>query len=513
MERRQVTIWGMVQGVGFRPFLYQLATHYQLAGFVANRQGRVSLELEGPGELIDQLLDELWHHLPPGAAIDGIETQLIPSTGDRGFSIQQSKGPQLDSPALPDRRPGTLAWLAPDRALCTTCRDELTDPTSRRSGYALISCTVCGPRLTLARRQPYERDQTSLAEFPLCERCQADYDDPQNRRFHAEASSCPHCGPTLELRIHARFTAPPPTLGNDRGMLRWMSEQLLGGAVVALKGIGGYHLACDAHNTAAVRRLRSIQRREARPLAAMVRDLASAERWCELTTAERQWLTSPASPIVLVRHRTALPEVLDASNPLLGIMLPYSPLHHMLMQELGDRLLVMTSANESGAPILIDDEQACERLLPHVDAIVLHRRRIEVRCDDSVLRLLPDGPLFIRRSRGFVPQPLALKFPCQEPILAVGGQAKSVFAFGLGSHALLSQHLGDLDDWSTAAAFPTEIAHWEQLFQMRPHVLAHDLHPDYASTRYAERRAESEDLRLIAVQHHHAHFASCLTEH
>ena len=524
MERRRVTISGVVQGVGFRPYLFQLATTFHLAGFTKNVAGDVVLELEGPSSQIQSLLDQLQRHPPCGATLQVLKTETLPTQGQSGFTIERSQESE------PGRQ--TLAWLAPDRALCGDCRQELADPTSRRFWYPLTSCQTCGPRLTIARQPPYERSRTALASYPFCRDCSHEYHDASDRRFHAETTCCSQCGPPLELIRPA--TAPvamasdanqspspasshqPPLtslqLNPAAAMMKAVSDMLRAGGVVAIKGVGGYHLACSALNSSAVQRLRLLKQRDARPLALMMRDLQVVEQWCELSDGERHWLASPTAPIVLLRRRRVPSIEVAGDHPLLGVMLPYSPLHHLLMQQLGELPLVMTSANVAGEPMLIHDDDACDQLLPLVDAMLLHRRPIEVRCDDSVVRQLFDGPLIIRRSRGFVPLPLQLPTPCPTQLLAVGAEAKSVFALGLGRQAILSHHVGDLDHWATTRAFEQEIAHYERLFSFQPLAIAHDLHLDYASTKYAERRAEREQLQLIPVQHHHAHLASCLAD-
>jgi hydrogenase maturation protein HypF len=383
----------------------------------------------------------------------------------------------------------------------------MRDPNNRRYRYPFLNCTNCGPRLTIITGAPYDRPRTTMAGFALCPACRAEYDDPSDRRFHAQPTACPACGPRLAL-------------ANDRGEpvasadpLDDFVRALRAGRIGTLKGLGGYHLVCDARNRSAVAELRQRKHRHEKPFALMVADLPAADALCEVGDAERALLRSPRRPIVLLRKRRPTPVAEDVApgNPCLGVMLPYTPLHHLLMDAVGTPL-VMTSGNRSDEPIAYRDDEARDKLAGLPDVFLVHNRPIHVRCEDSVTRLVAGQELPVRRSRGYAPQPIALPFACPRPILAVGGQLKGAFALGRGRQAFLSHHLGDLDDFEAQRAFVRDIALYEELFAIRPEAIACDLHPDYVSTRYAQERAAREGVPLCTVQHHHAHLASCMAE-
>jgi hydrogenase maturation protein HypF len=399
-------------------------------------------------------------------------------------------------------------FLSPDIATCDDCLAELFDPRDRRYRYPFLNCTQCGPRLTIIAGAPYDRERTTMARFAMCAECRAEFDDPTNRRFHAQPTCCPRCGPKLRLEGAAGECI-------DTGdPLKAFAQALVEGKIGALKGLGGYHLACDAMSEAAVVELRRRKHRDEKPLAVMVADLAAAERLCEIDALESALLTSPRRPIVLLRRRAdgVAPSVAPG-NPSLGVMLPYTPLHHLLLRAVNGRPLVMTSGNRSDEPIAYQDDDAIERLCGIADLFLGHDRPIRVRCDDSVTRIVAGRQSLVRRSRGFAPEPIMLPIACPRPILAVGGQLKGTFALGRDKAAFVSHHLGDLDHWPAYAAFRRDIALFEELFETRPELIVHDLHPDYASTRYTLERAAIERLPTIAVQHHHAHIGSCLAEH
>lgn len=489
-ERRAITVHGIVQGVGFRPFVYGLALRLELRGFVRNRSGIVQIEVEGEAPRLDRFLSELATCPPPLAQIDEVFWEPRPSRGDRQFAIETSE----------DGAAGAI-YISPDVATCGECLAELFDSADRRYGYPFLNCTNCGPRLTIIRGAPYDRERTTMARFALCRTCRAEYDDPANRRFHAQPTACPACGPRLQ--------AP----GSASDPLRTFVTALRAGRIGALKGLGGYHLVCDARNSLTVAELRRRKQRDEKPFAIMVRDVAAVEAHCEVSAAERALLLSPRRPIVLLRKRPVIgiAEAVAPGNPYLGVMLPYTPLHHLLCAELADTPLVMTSGNRADEPIAYRDDDARERLGAIADVFLMHDRPIHVRCDDSVTRIVAGRELPLRRSRGYAPQPLTLPRKCPCSLLAVGGQLKGTFALGQDRHAILSHHLGDLDHFEAYRAFERDIALYEELFALRPERVVHDLHPDYASTHYARRRAAAADL--VAVQHHHAHLASCLAEH
>lgn len=496
MQRRAVEVRGIVQGVGFRPFVYNLATRLGLGGLVKNQTGTVRIEIEGEPAALDVFLNELARRPPPLAQIEHLAWQPLPPVGETAFRIEESDA-DGDSPI----------FISPDVATCDDCLQEMRDPNNRRYRYPFLNCTNCGPRLTIITGAPYDRPRTTMAGFALCPACRAEYNDPADRRFHAQPTACPVCGPRLFL-------------ANDRGESIASADPLddfvraiRAGRLGTLKGLGGYHLVCDARNRSAVAELRRRKHRDEKPFALMVADLSAAEALCEIGDLERELLRSPRRPIVLLRKRRPTPvaEEVAPGNPCLGVMLPYTPLHHLLMDAVG-RPLVMTSGNRSDEPIAYRDDEARDRLAGLADVFLVHNRPIHVRCEDSVTRVVAGQELPVRRSRGYAPQPIALPFACPRPILAVGGQLKGTFALGRGRQAFLSHHLGDLDDFEAQRAFVRDIALYEELFAIRPEAIVCDRHPDYVSTRYAQERATREGLPLFTVQHHHAHLASCMAE-
>lgn len=512
-ERRAIAVQGVVQGVGFRPFVYTLATRLALRGFVRNRSGGVWIEVEGDTPALDHFLHELADRPPPLAQIEQLAWEPQPVRGEESFRIESSEAS------------GGPVFVGPDVATCRDCLAELFDPADRRYRYPFLNCTNCGPRLTIITGAPYDRPRTTMAGFAMCPACRAEYEDPRNRRFHAQPTCCPACGPRLTLRDArgAALAVEDP--------LRQFTAMLLAGKIGALKGLGGYHLACDATIATAVAELRQRKHRDEKPFAVMVQNAAVAAELAEVSDAERQLLESPRRPIVLLRSRrdTPLAAGVAPGNPFVGIMLPYTPLHHLLLSEAAGRPLVMTSGNRSDEPIAYEDDDALARLQGIADVFLTHDRPIHVRCDDSVTRIIPEASAAgtrseeqpIRRSRGYAPQPLLLPFECPRPILAVGGQLKGTFALGRGRHAFLSHHLGDLDHYEAFRAFEKDIALYEQLFAVIPGVIAHDLHPDYASTRHVQQRLAlarrdvmyaGTQIAAMGVQHHHAHVASCMAE-
>jgi hydrogenase maturation protein HypF len=500
MQRREITVRGIVQGVGFRPFVYRLASRHSLTGSVRNAAGIVRIEVEGHAASIEQFLADLVHHAPALARIDDVQSQPIGLLGDREFRIEPS---DTGSEAV---------FISPDVATCPGCLRELNDPADRRYLYAFLNGINCGPRLTILTGAPYDRAQTTMAGFPMCPQCRAEYEDPADRRFHAQPIACLACGPRLEL-----LDADGQPVSVDDPLTAFAAH-LRRGLIGALKGLGGFHLTCDAGNSDAVERLRRRKHRDEKPFAVMVRDVETAEALCILDSAERELLTSPRAPIVLLRKRpvgNTIPRVDNAvapGNPFLGVMLPYTPLHHLLLRELDGMALVMTSGNRSDEPIAHENQDAVERLSGIADVFLVHNRPIRVRCDDSVTRIVSGVELPLRRSRSYAPQPVPLPLECPVPILAVGGQLKNTFALGRDRHAFLSHHLGDLDQYRAYTSFERDVKLYEELFDFLPECIAFDLHPDYAATRYAAARAEAMGLTPIPVQHHHAHLASCMVE-
>ncbi|MFO0950242.1 MAG: carbamoyltransferase HypF [Isosphaeraceae bacterium] len=497
VERRAITVTGLVQGVGFRPFVHGVATRLGLAGFVRNEGGSVRVEAEGEPLALDSLIAAVQTNPPPLARVEGVSWERVEPLGASTFRIEASENAVSEN-----------ILISADIAVCPECLAELFDPADRRFGYPFLNCTRCGPRLTVVTGAPYDRARTTLAGFPMCPACRAEYDDPSDRRFHAQPTACPACGPRLSLRdgrgVPIETDAP----------LEWFAAAILDGRIGALKGLGGYHLVCDARDDAAVVDLRRRKSREEKPFAVMVADLAGAEALCKVSTEERRLLESPAAPIVLLirRPEASLAGAVAPENPRLGVMLPYTPLHHLLLRAVGGAPLVMTSGNRSDEPIAHEDADALERLADIADLFLVHDRPIHVRCDDSVTRVTDGRESPLRRSRGYAPQPLSLPRGCDRPTLAVGGQLKGAFALGRGRRAILSHHLGDLDHYEAFRAFVRDVALYEELFEMRPARVVHDLHPEYASTHHAVERARAEGLDRLAVQHHHAHMASCMAE-
>jgi hydrogenase maturation protein HypF len=498
MERRAIVIRGIVQGVGFRPFVYHLAVRLRLAGFVRNQTGDVAIEVEGEPSSLDQFVAELKDRPPPLAHITHLSWDAQAPRGEDHFRIESSEA-DAASPV----------YLSPDVGVCAECLAEVLDPADRRFGYPFLNCTNCGPRLTIITGAPYDRQRTTMAGFPMCAACRAEYDNPTDRRFHAQPTACAACGPRLQTLDR---TGQPLTIADP---LAYFAAALLEGKTGALKGLGGYHLACDARNAKAVAELRRRKHRDEKPFAVMTLDVEAADALCEIEPAERELLLSPRCPIVLLRKRfsAAIADEVAPGNPWLGVMLPYTPLHHLLLRAVGCVPLVMTSGNLSDEPIAYRDDEALEKLAGIADLFLVHNRPIHVRCDDSVTRVIDGVEQPLRRSRGYAPRPIELPFECSQPILAVGGQLKGTFALGRGRQAFLSHHLGDLDHFEAFRAFEKDVALYQQLFGVAPQIIARDLHPDYATSRYAQQRAEETGAGLLGVQHHHAHLAACMAEH
>lgn len=497
IQRRQVAVRGVVQGVGFRPFVYRLAIEEGLAGLIGNDTDGVTIEVEGPSTSLDSFLARLRSEPPPLARIDSIAVRDIAPTGDTGFRIVASEVLGRVSTGIPA-----------DAATCPDCLRELLSPVDRRYRYPFLNCTNCGPRYTITQRIPYDRPQTSMARFKMCPACQAEYDDPVNRRFHAQPNACWDCGPQLSLV----FADGNPISAIDP--IAETTARLAAGEILAIKGIGGFHLCVDATSEAAVMRLRQRKRRFGKPLAVMVRDLDAARTICDLTDVEELLLTTPARPIVLAHrhdHGPIAPSVAPGI-PWLGLFLPYAPLHHLLFADSRIQALVMTSANLSEEPIAIDNDEARARLGAIADAFLMHDREILQRCDDSVTAVVDGAPQLIRRARGFVPLGVPLPHDAP-PLIAVGGHLKNVFALARGRFVYQSQHLGDLENLTGLNFFRESLDHLIRTFEIEPETVVHDLHPGYLSTEWAKEWASARGLRLIAVQHHHAHVAGCMAEH
>jgi hydrogenase maturation protein HypF len=493
-RRIAVRVEGVVQGVGFRPFVFRLADALGLSGTVRNDTHGVAIEAEGTSAAIDRFLELLVAEAPPLARVERTEVRALAphADGPASFAI-------LDSDAGGE----PAALVSADSATCAACLAELRRPADRRFRYPFINCTDCGPRFTIVLGVPYDRAATTMAGFTMCAACRAEYEDPRDRRFHAEPNACPVCGPRVEL-TGAHVPGARDAVAAAATLLRR-------GAVLAVKGLGGYHLACRADDDGAVARLRARKHRDDKPFALMVADLAAAGALASVGPEEKALLTGTARPIVLMPRRPDV-QVAAAVAPAsreLGVMLPYTPLHHLLTADAGVPL-VLTSGNVSDEPIAYRDADARERLAPIADAFLLHDRPIHMRTDDSVVRVVRRRPVVLRRSRGLVPERLALPVPCAEPTLGAGAQQKNAFCVAKGARAWVSHHIGDLDDARTRESYVEGIAHFERLFAVAPTLVAHDRHPDYASTAVALAR---EGVRTVAVGHHHAHLAACLAEH
>ena len=488
---RKLRVTGIVQGVGFRPFIYRLARNHNLAGWVCNTSSGVEIQVEGPPASLDSFVRKLSADAPALARIDAVLALEAEPWGQEGFHI-------LDSRNLA----GAEAMIPADVSTCGDCFREIMDPGDRRFHYPFTNCTNCGPRFTIIRQVPYDRPQTTMAPFAMCPRCRAEYENPEDRRFHAEPTACPHCGPWVWLEENGDRI--------DEEALKAAGRLLWEGKIVAVKGLGGFHLAADARQEAALLTLRQRKGRVAKPFAVMVRDLAEAELLGELGDLEKSLLFSPERPIVLVptREDGPLSPQVAPGNKYVGLMLPYTPLH-LLLFEYAPPALVMTSGNLREEPLVFTNEGARTRLSALADALLLHNRDIEVPCDDSVVRPLDASTVIpIRRARGFVPRPVSLPLETP-PVLGVGGEQKNTFCLAWNRTALLSQHIGDLDTAETFDYYAYAVRHLQNLCRQAAVVIAHDLHPQYLSTRYA---LEQEGRRRVGVQHHHAHIAACLAD-
>jgi hydrogenase maturation protein HypF len=497
-ERIRLLVKGVVQGVGFRPFIYQLAHKHDLAGFVLNTGEGVEIEVEGELKDLETFRYGIKHGAPPRASIDSISPRIMHCQGDDSFVIK----PSLE-------KPDEFQLVSPDIATCDECAAELFDPADRRFRYPFTNCTNCGPRFTIIEDMPYDRPKTTMNKFVMCPECQAEYDDPNNRRFHAQPNACPVCGPKLTF-MRQTGDRGPETEKTGEDALAAAVAMLKEGKIVAVKGLGGFQLACDAENEHAVDRLRTRKRRYGKPLAVMMNSLEEVEEFCEVHAKERELLESPERPIVLLRQKPKNPLAsgVAPNNNYLGVMLPYTPLHHLLMYDSG-MVLVMTSGNLSEEPIAAENEEGLRRLEHIADGYLLHDRDIYSRYDDSVVRVVDRHPVVVRRARGLAPYPVHLPFKSNIDILAVGGELKSTFCLLKESYAFVSQHLGDLENMETFEHFENTLELYERMFRVKPEVVACDMHPEYYSTKFAK---ELKTGKLIEVQHHHAHIVSCMVE-
>lgn len=487
MIGRRIAVTGTVQGVGFRPWVYRVARELGVAGRVRNDDAGVVIEAFAAEPVLEAFVARLGVDAP--GRVRTVAWQPLGDAAPGQFSIDTTSAGGAVTLSIP-----------PDLATCPTCAAEVADPADRHFAYPFTSCTYCGPRFTIALALPYDRPATTMAGFPMCPACAREYHDPEDRRFHAQPIACPACGPRLALEP----AGPGDPLADAAALLR-------GGHIVAVKGLGGYHLACAATDAAAVAALRLRKRRDAKPFAVMIADLDAAHRLAVLTPADVALLTSAERPITLVPRRAdaGLADGVAPDTPLIGLFLPYTPLHQLLVAAVGGPL-VLTSGNVTDEPIAQHDDDARARLAPMADALLLHDRPIATRCDDSVARVVAGAPMILRRSRGYVPRPIALARPVPRPVLAVGAHLKNTFCLAHGDAAYLGPHIGDLDDALALEFFAEAIDRMERLVRVRPEVVAHDLHPDYPSTRYALARP---GVAHVGVQHHHAHVAAVVAEH
>jgi hydrogenase maturation protein HypF len=492
-----ITLNGVVQGVGFRPFVHRLARDCGLAGTVRNFSGGVIIEVEGRAERVEEFYRRVSQDAPAVAHVVDKRIQRRPPKGLSTFSVEAST-----------RVAEEFVLVPPDISVCHRCQRELLDPQDRRYRYPFINCTDCGPRFTIIEDMPYDRPVTTMRAFTMCDRCQREYEDIDHRRYHAQPNACPVCGPHLFLRGGQGDGA------RGQEALRETIARLKRGQIVAIKGIGGFHLCCDATNEQAVRRLRQRKGRPAKPLAIMSLDPDRVRSYCHLSAAEEQLLASPMRPIVILKRKDGsfISSMVAPGNNTLGVVLPYAPVHVLLLER--DLLaMVATSANISDQPLISDNRQAQEDLQGIADAFLVHDREIHTRCDDSIFRLIDGQPMPFRRARGYAPTPVELTFKTPS-ILACGGELKNTFCLARGENAFLSQHIGDLKNVETYQFYSQTIERLQDLFRVRPGILAHDLHPQYLSTRYAlERKAGAgKELKTMAVQHHHAHAAACMAD-
>ncbi|MFN2123843.1 MAG: carbamoyltransferase HypF [Candidatus Promineifilaceae bacterium] len=500
LTRKRLTVTGVVQGVGFRPYVYALAMRYSLAGHVGNGSQGVFIEVEGLPDALESFEESLLTEAPPLAYIEQITAEILEPLGENQFVIVHS-----------ERKNQGNTFLSPDVCICQDCLNETLDPADRRYRYPFTNCTNCGPRFTIIQDIPYDRPLTSMASFPMCADCQREYDDPLNRRFHAQPNACPVCGPQIWLEMAEEQGVI--TAEQDQALLA-VQSLLREGNVVAVKGLGGFHLACDASNDDALALLRERKGRVDKPFAVMALDLETVRQIAEVSESEAKLLTSKERPIVLLKKKSSSPlsQLVAPGNQMIGVMLPYTPLHYLLLTDVPLPLaaLVMTSGNFSDEPIVNDNEEARQHLAPLSDAFLFHNRDIVARCDDSVIRLWRGSKLPVRRSRGYAPFPVKLPFTTL-PVLAVGGELKSTFCLTKDNFAYLSQHIGDMENLETLAAFETVVRHFEHIFRVEPQVIACDLHPNYLSTRWALKQAAYTPF--VQVQHHHAHIAAVMAEH
>ena len=495
MKAVRIKVGGVVQGVGFRPFVYRIAHEHGVTGWVRNTSGAVEIAVEGTARAVDSFVAALKSEAPPLARIDNIDVALCSPQGYSKFEIRKSMG-----------KAGEYQLVSPDIATCDDCRREIFDASDRRYRYPFTNCTNCGPRFTIIDDIPYDRANTTMRKFRMCKLCQREYDDPLNRRFHAQPDACPACGPRLSLV----GKNGKPVLCDDS--IATSAEMLQDGRILAIRGLGGFQLACDATNAKSVNLLRKRKRRPSKPFAIMFPSVEEIAKHCVVSKKEKELLRSPEAPIVLVKWKRDESDIASAVAErlnYLGAMLPYTPLHHLLMSDVG-LPLVMTSGNLSEEPIAKDNDEALRRLGGIADYFLLHDRDIYARYDDSVC-IVEREPQVVRRARGYAPYPVKLGFDARQ-VLACGAELKNTFCLTKGRNAFISQHIGDMENAETLEHYENTVELYKKLFRVEPEAIACDMHPEYLATKYAHRVAKASDLRLVPVQHHHAHIVSCMAE-
>ncbi len=493
--RKNIIIKGIVQGVGFRPFIHKLVKNYNLSGWVLNSNQGVEMDIEGKTGELHNFINDIKKKLPPLARIEKIEVNQLPLIGHKGFYIKKSIVKEEDGFVL----------VSPDISICEDCLQELFDPHNRRFHYPFINCTNCGPRFTIIKDIPYDRGKTTMNNFKMCSLCQSEYDDIENRRYHAQPNACTDCGPQVSLYQNKRKLEGIDPIEKAVKLLKE-------GKIGAIKGLGGFHLACDATNNKAVARLRQLKKREAKPFGIMSFNLEKIKQYCKLGKKEEEWLINRARPIVLLKKKedSLISSLVAPRNNYLGVMLPYTPLHYLLLKD-NFTALIMTSGNITDQPVIGDNQEALEKLDRIADFFLLYNRDIFNRCDDSVLKIINGDNVFFRRSRGYVPHPIILDFKLKE-VLALGGELKNTISFSKENYVFLSQYLGDLKSVETLNFLKESISSLKKMFRINPKIIACDLHPDYLSTQYAEETRAKKGLRVVKVQHHYAHIVSCIAE-
>ncbi len=493
--RKNIIIKGIVQGVGFRPFIHKLVQNYNLSGWVLNSNQGVEIDIEGKTEELNNFIIDIKEKLPPLARIEKMEVNQLPLISYKGFYIKKSIIKEEDGFVL----------VSPDISICKDCLQELFDPHNRRFRYPFINCTNCGPRFTIIKDIPYDREKTTMSTFKMCPQCQSEYENIEDRRYHAQPNACADCGPQLSFYQNKKRLENIEPIEEAVKLLKK-------GKIGAIKGLGGFHLACDATNNKAVARLRRLKNRETKPFALMSFDLEKINQYCEVKKKEEEWLINQSRPVVLLKKKknNLISPLVAPNNNCLGVMLPYTPLHYLLLKD-NFTALIMTSGNIADQPIIGDNQEALDKLDGIADFFLLYNRDIFNPCDDSVVKIINNDKVFFRRSRGYVPDPIILNFQLKE-VLALGGELKNTISFSKENYVFLSQYLGDLKSVETLEFFKESIVSFKKMFRVKPEIIACDLHPDYLSTQYAKEIKVEKGLKVVQVQHHYAHIVSCMAE-